>query len=93
MNVSSSGFDRRSWLLPLLGSLNANANCQCALCLDICSPHTNTLDGVMPRVLHGPKAVQSSISYKVLGSFGRLTWGCQSGIGSAMGLREEPYAG
>ena len=28
------------------------------LCLDICSPHTNKLDGVMPRVLHGPKAVQ-----------------------------------
>ena len=28
------------------------------LCLDICSPHTNKLDGVMPRVLHGLKAVQ-----------------------------------
>ena len=27
-------------------------------CLDICSPHTNKLDGVMPRALHGPKAVQ-----------------------------------
>ena len=27
-------------------------------CLDICSPHTYKLDGVMPWALHGPKAVQ-----------------------------------
>ena len=26
--------------------------------LDFCCPHTNTLDGVMPRALHGPEAVQ-----------------------------------
>ena len=28
----------------------------CRYLLDICSPHTNKLDGVMPRVLHGETA-------------------------------------